>query len=105
MIRRNTVAMLALAVPLSGCVLAIGNSPDEEGATGKRLKAIETRLDALEKRSNGTMPGMISFDGNGKAMPVGNATIVLSGSDGKPILMRAGENEIRFEIKEDGEGD
>ena len=44
---------LAAALLLPGCVLAVGNTPDEGGAVGKRLSAIEKRIGALEEKCDG----------------------------------------------------
>jgi len=97
---------LAALLPLGGCVLAIGNTPEEGGPVGKRLSAIEKRLDALEKGNACFMPG--------GAMPAGAFTIqggecgdmkvmggkvIFIGPDGKKTEMNLGEGDMKVETE------
>ena len=101
---RIAVGALSLVLPLAGCVLAIGNSPDDEGAQGKRLKAIEKRLEALEAKLGPCIPTTFTMDGGGMVMPGGKGTIVISGPDGKPHVVNLGKGDMKIEMKqEDGE--
>jgi hypothetical protein len=100
---RRLVPLVAL-LPLAGCVLAIGNTPDDEGATGKRLKSIEQRLGALEKKCGVCEMGddkCVVIDGKaGAFMPMGGkARIVIVNSDtgGKRIIEA---KDIEMEVEE-----
>lgn len=100
---KTLVRLLSVAaiLPLAGCVLAIGNTPDEEGGgVGKRLSALEKRLGALEEKCGACAGGQCMQLGmmNGKSMmkvmKMGEMKVegkdgkfLVTGQDGKPIVI------------------
>lgn len=92
---KTLVRLLSLAaiLPLAGCVLAIGNTPDDEGGgVGKRLSAVEKRLGALEEKCGAcSMMKCIevkAMDGKGaKEVKFEGGKVLISTSEGKPMVI------------------
>ena len=111
------VLSVALLLPAAGCVLAVGNTPDEGGAMGKKVSALEKRVGALEEKC-GACAGMECIrlgvmDGKGGTamMRMGElkmegkgGKIVLVGPDGKQTEIEIGEGGM-IQIEEEGEED
>ena len=112
------MGVLGLAVLLGGCVLAVGNTPGDKDM-GKRMKALEDRLAALEKNCGACPMGSIQIEGMDNAsagviklgamkmgtMNMGNGKIIVVGQDGKPMELKLDSGTVMIREEDEKEGE